>query len=155
MDEVVKMEKPAAAARQAFWSMYEDRDPASADDRKMAGATVRWRAVPDTRMVVSRFTQESGVGLFLRGTWGQKVATIAHRLRAADDQLSADLGTGLGDPDHPYTTLLPVDWTDAEAVTAAIEWLVRRTDDYADAVAKHLRADGPGRSPDQQSYVRI
>ncbi|MGN7928645.1 hypothetical protein [Sphingopyxis sp. 22461] len=130
----------AAAQREGFWSAYAERDPAVESDRRV-GATVRWRSVPGTGIVISRFRSKGKVGLFLRGDYGRSGELTLPRIEGVANALETELGIPLGNADYPFTMSRPVNHDDPQEVAAAIEWLVSATARYAAAIATHLQME--------------
>jgi hypothetical protein len=140
---VVTSQDPAVTEqRMAFWNDYVARDPATANDqRKGQGASVRWRLVPGTGVVVSRYRSGGYVGLFLRGGQGAGGAITLPRFEAAAAELERELGQLLGKPDYPFLQSRPVNHDDPADVAAAIDWLIAQTSRYAEAAARHLQLE--------------
>lgn len=128
------------AELETFWSLYEARDPAVAQDRRVGGA-VRWRAVPGTGIVVSRYRSAAKVGLFLRGGRGLGGAQTLPRLQAAAPVLEPLLGAPLGKPDYPFERYRSTDFADPDDCAAAVDWLVAETERYVRAASDHLQMD--------------
>jgi hypothetical protein len=128
-----------SARREGFWSAYANRDPSVERDlRAGPGGSVRWRPVPDTGIVVSRFVSKTHVGLFLRGGRGRGGEVTLPRLEAAAEMLQAELGVPLGNPDFPFVKERGVDWDDAAEVEQAADWLVEKTTRYEAAARQFL-----------------
>lgn len=131
-----------AERRDSLWSVYRELDPAVDNDARVGpGASVRWRQVPGTGIVVSRYVSKSGVGIFLRGGRGQGGEVTLPRIEAASEALSALLGVELGNPDYPFSANRDVDWSNQSEIAAAADWLVAKTEQYVAASAAHLRLE--------------
>lgn len=131
-----------AERREAFWSMYAQRDPQVENDLKVGpGGSVRWRVVADTGVVVSRYVSRNGVGIFLRGGKGRGGEITLPRFEAAAESLEDALGVALGNVNFPFVAHRDVDWNDARSIEAAADWLVTQTDRYADVAARMLKLE--------------
>lgn len=130
----------ATARREALWEAYRLRDPAVDSDLKAGpGGSVRWRPVPGTGIVVSRYVSKNGVGLFLRGERGRGGDFTLPRLEDASAQLSDALGVELESPDFPFSSHRDVDWTSTDDVEQAARWLAEQTGRYEIAAREHLQ----------------
>lgn len=129
-----------AERRDALWSVYRELDPAVDNDAKVGpGGSVRWRQVPGTGIVVSRYVSRWGVGIFLRGGRGQGGEVTLPRLEAVSETLTNLLGVELGSPDYPFSSKLEVDWSNQAEIAEAAEWLFSKTRQYEAAAVAHLR----------------
>lgn len=129
----------ATERREALWDAYRKADPAVETDLKAGpGGSVRWRQVPETGVVVSRYVSKNGVGLFLRGERGRGGEVTLPRLEQAAEQLSHLLSVEIGNADFPFSDHREVNWGDADDIQAAAEWLIRRTAEYEVAAKQHL-----------------
>lgn len=132
----------AVERRDALWNAYREKDPAVVNDlRAGPGGSVRWRPVPGTGMVVSRYVSKNGVGVFLRGKRGKGGEVTLTRLEAVEEQITNMLGIELGNPDFPFSDHRDVDWDDAEDIEDAAEWLASKTYLYVAAAGAHLNIE--------------
>jgi len=136
-----------SARRETFWSLYAERDPMHHTDLKAGpGGSARWRLVPDTGVVVSRYVSQNGVGLFLRGGRGQGGEITMPRFEAKAAELESSLGVSLQNANAPFEAHIPVDWSDPSAITAAAGWLAAETARYQAVAADILTIDDPSAS---------
>lgn len=129
------------AALDAFWAEFEARDPLTAQDRRIAGNTVRWRAIPNTGFVISRYRSKGHVGLFLRASRGPEGEGPLLRLEAAGSAMEQALGVPFGKADYPFSQDRLTDHADPASVSAAIDWLIAETDRYVAAATEYLQMD--------------
>lgn len=130
----------AAARREDFWEAYAERDPAGRGDQKVgAGGSARWRLVPGTGVVISRYRSKNYAGIFLRGGRGQGGEVTLPRLEAVAEEIAAAVGTSLGNPDYPFLKTRAIAPDDAASTAAAIDWLVAETARYEAAAARFLQ----------------
>lgn len=87
--------------RSEFWARYQERHPDIAMDRSIAGNSVKWRQIPDISLVVSRYIAQSEVGIFIRGSWGNK-QSVQDILEDKASELEEKLGVKLGKWDYPF-----------------------------------------------------
>lgn len=131
-----------SARRDAFWTLYSERDPLILEDQKIGvGASVRWRPVPGTGIVVSRFRSKNTVGIFLRGGRGRGGAVTLPRFEAAAPALEAALQTGFHSADYPFEKERPIINDDPADVAAAVDWLVAETARYEAAATQFLQME--------------
>jgi hypothetical protein len=126
--------------RRAFWQRYVELDPAAASDRA-AGSSGRWRAVPGTGVVVSRWVGSETVGLFLRGDRGRGGEVTLPRFEAVSSELETALAAPLENASYPFNKAHPLAGDDPASVDEAIRWLIAETDRYAAAAARLLRLE--------------
>ncbi|MDF2637955.1 MAG: hypothetical protein K0R64_939 [Novosphingobium lindaniclasticum] len=131
------------ARRDTFWAAYAELDPQVETDLKAgAGASVRWRPVGDTGIVVSRWTAVKTAGIFLRGRRGQGGAVMRPRFEAAAAQIEAELGVPLGNNlDYPFVQERAVDWADPVQCDGAVRWLIEQTARYEAAASRYLQPE--------------
>lgn len=128
-----------AARRDSLRARYAQRDPQVEHDLRVGpGGSVRWRVVPDTGVVVSRYVSKSGVGLFLRGGKGRGGQVTLPRFEASAEALEKELGAPLANPNFPFAAHRDVNWGDADSIEAATDWLVLQTERYTNAAATLL-----------------
>lgn len=128
--------------RDDLWSQYAMRDPEVEFDQRVGpGGSVRWRAVPGTGVVVSRYVSRNGVGVFLRGLRGKGGEITLARFEAVAEAIEGDLGVKLGSSDFPFATRFAVDWNDVSSIEEAAVWLMKQTDRYVSAAALHLKSE--------------
>ncbi len=135
-------EPTAATARaRAFWERYTQIDPATATDT-VIGAAVRWRAVPEAQVVVSRFVSGGEkVGLFLRGLRGRDYGEEARRLAPFGPSLEAALNAPAGSERFLFEKSGPKITDDPTSWDEAIRWLISETNRYVKAAAAIIRSD--------------
>lgn len=132
-----------AERRQGLWQAYENYDNTEGDMNVGPAGSSRWRTVPGTSFVVSRYVSKNGVGLFLRGGRGIGAETTLPSLEAEAERLSALLGVELGNPAFAFNTHRDVDWADAAAIDPAAAWLAEQTRIYVDAASRLLQSEDP------------
>lgn len=125
-------------ALRAFWDRYAELHPSVQNDAGAGGGVARWRAVGDTGIVVSRYKGEDYSGLFLRGGRGVDGEAVLPRLLPHEATLETELGVELGSPKFPFNKHGPAVTEDPATWDAAINWLEKETDRYAQAVAQVL-----------------
>lgn len=120
----------------AFWQRYIELDPATKADGAVGGA-VRWRAVPDVRIVISRFVNRGErTGIFIRGPRGRDYEEEAQRLEPFGQKLEALLGVHAGSARYLYLKDGPMITENPSSWDQAAEWLIAETDRYVNAVTK-------------------
>jgi len=123
----------------AFWERYIELDPATEADASVRG-TVRWRAVSDARIVVSRYVSGGErIGLFLRGPRGRDYGEEARRLEPFGQDLEAVLGVPAGMERYQYDKVGPMITDDPTSWDEAAVWLIAETERYVSAVKAILR----------------
>ncbi|GAA3256135.1 hypothetical protein GCM10020258_15270 [Sphingomonas yabuuchiae] len=123
----------------AFWERYVQLDPATQADHAVGGS-VRWRAVPDVRSVVSRFISGGErVGIFIRGPRKRDYSEEARRLEPFRGQLEAALGVPPGSDRYLYEKHGPSITDDPASWDVAARWLIAETDRYVSTVSQVVR----------------
>lgn len=132
------------ARRDGFWEVYRQYDPMlDGDLRAGPGGSVRWRPVPGTGIVISRYVSKTRVGIFLRGARGRGGEVTLPRFTAKAAALEAETGAPLGNPDYPFTLDREVAWDDTADLAAAAQWLADVTARYQVIADKYLRLEEP------------
>lgn len=123
----------------AFWKRYIQLDPATQGDSAIGGA-VRWRAVPDVGIVVSRFVSGGErVGIFIRGPRGRDYGEEARRLEPFGEELASALGVPAGSERYLYEKQGPSITDDPASWDNAARWLMAETDHYVRTVSRLVR----------------
>lgn len=122
-----------AQRRQTFWDVYANIDPTVLEDQRIAKGSVRWRAVPEAGVVVSRYLSKNNLGLFVRGPRGQDGAAIFPMLEPHRAALETATGVPLGDRSYPLLQKRPLG-SDPDADAC---WLIAETDRYVRAL-RHM-----------------
>jgi len=116
--------------RRAFWTRYLERHPQDADHGVGATATSSvWLLCPKpNELLVALYISKKGVGLFVRGGFGEGSADVQARLAPAMDRFLALAGEGLsrGDDKHHPGEARTMDMTDRACWDAQIDWLHAR-----------------------------
>lgn len=130
-------DKENTAWRRAFWDRYTVRFPEAGGDRGGGGhGSSRWRTVPGTPYVISRWVAADNVGVFVRGERGVWTPTFREDLAKYSAKLSPLLGAALGDNEwYPFLKQANLDVADAAQADAAIDWLETETQRYVDVLS--------------------
>lgn len=125
--------------RRKFWDQYVAKYPDAAADRGGGGhGSSRWRSVPDSDLVVSRYVSEGCVGLFIRGERGVHTPDVYEELAESANTLEQRLGVPLGDNDwYPFIDERDFDVSNDTQAAQAIDWLEEKTRHFAKAIQEH------------------
>jgi hypothetical protein len=121
----------------AFWRGYAD----VAEPGLQHGSLYsRWRVLSDD-IVLSLYVANRSVGLFVRGSRGERWATTVNRLAAYEPSLGKALGAGLrGYQGCCYLCNTPVAATDPSQWEGAYDWLKHREGHYRGVLEKLAQA---------------
>ena len=90
-----------ALRRRRFWDRYKAMFPDTVSDRPAGGGASLWHNVPGTDLVISQWLSQKGVGLFVRGPFGDPVSSVVEHLRPFQNQLEQALEAKLDFPKFP------------------------------------------------------
>ena len=127
--------------RRAFWDAYAAIDPTISEDRATGpGGSNRWRAIPDSDLVINRYKAKDDVGIWIRTTADLDDDGFLAFMQPYVPALRQELGTEPGQwntfwQKGPAVTDDPASWS------AAIDWLNEMTRCYTEAVRKIIPED--------------
>ena len=127
--------------RRQFWDRYLAKFPNASADRGGGGhGSSRWRRVPGSKLIVSRWVGEETVGVFIRGERGVHTPTLYEELNVEHEALEARLGTKIGDSEW-YPFMIEREWNvrDPAQADQAIEWLENQTNSFVEALQEYAR----------------
>lgn len=127
--------------RQQFWERYVQLYPNSAVDRGGGGrGASRWRNVPGTDYIVSRWVGEGSVGLFIRGERGRRTPEVYDEFFDKGERLSTLIGNSIGDDVwYPFLIEEEIESQNSEHIDDAIHWLEEKTQSYVGAMQAYVQ----------------
>lgn len=129
----------------AFWSYYIDRHPDEAKFGKPSMANSRWHQFKQYGVAISFYAARTGVGLFIRGTFGAQHDDVAELLSPHREQLAQATGSieWHEDRGHYFNQFRAGDIFDKEQWPQMADWLHGMILKYEQAIRATF---GAGRS---------
>lgn len=127
--------------RKQFWDRYAAKYPSLANDRGGGGAgSARWRDVPGTDFVISRWISHKNVGVFVRGDRGVAWESISQFLQDDLEKLEQQLGVSANaGSGYQFLKYADVDISQHNNWDAAIDWLEAETIRYTEVFSRFER----------------
>lgn len=127
--------------RQRFWQKYVEKYPDAGTDRGGGGhGSSRWRTVPDSDLIISRWVGEGSVGVFIRGERGVHTPDVYEQLSEHADLLERKLGVSLGENEwYPFIDEQDFDVSIDAQANRAIEWLEQQTCHFVKVIQQYSK----------------
>jgi hypothetical protein len=125
--------------RRLFWDRYLQKFPTASTDRGGGGqGSSRWRSVPGSDLIVTRWIGEGAASVFVRGDRGVHTPEIYRRLKRSQDKLETLLGSPLGDNQwYPFEITKEFDLSDPVGSEQAIAWLEEHTNRLVSIISQN------------------
>lgn len=136
-------ETPQSSWKQEFWGEYCQFFPEANSDRGAGkGGANRWRSVPGTPFIISRWLTPESVGLFVRGERGVPGEPVFEKLAEFATDLEREIGAPLGEnPNFAFPKRREGRMEDHSAWEAAIRWLEHETRRYVEVLTPKENVD--------------
>lgn len=127
--------------RFAFWEEYVKQFPSEVESGGPATySSYRWRVLDDLNMIISIYTANTGVGIYVRAGQSSSSDDLRARLERVGDVLSRRLGCEVGGSDRFFFIQESKgDYTDKAQQPVLCQWLKEKADLY-ESVLRELFA---------------
>lgn len=129
--------------RRDFWACFSNRYPGDGISEGHAGSTA-WIPVESTELNISAYITKSGVGVCLRGAFGEQHNAVLARIQryedALRDELDVTIGEGTNWGTYAYSTF-NMDSRDRENWPAMTDWLHDKISDYRRILESNSSSD--------------